>query len=82
MRALGASERVMAIISSAEVPPTADAMTCTNLEIAGGAPLPDRVAGRVVFKVRSGVGCVALATVEGSKGDAVYQVTTYAPVSG
>ena len=50
MRALGASERVMDIIASAEVPtaaPTdaADAAVSANLEIAGGKSLARRVAG-------------------------------------
>lgn len=65
MRALGASERVMAIISSAEAPTTtatsaADEVSSigaaannssSNLEIAGGAPLGAAVAGHVAFKV-------------------------------
>eukprot|EP00752_Nemacystus_decipiens_P004588 g4188.t1 len=48
MRALGASERVMAIISSAEGPPAPGHVA--NLEIAGGAALADKVSGHVVFK--------------------------------
>ena len=56
MRALGASERVMDIITSAEVPTatvsdTTDGAASVNLEIAGGKALPRRVAGRVVFQV-------------------------------
>lgn len=61
MRALGASERVMAIISSAEAPTataTGDTTSsgsigtaASNLEIAGGAALGSTVAGRVIFKV-------------------------------
>ncbi|CAM9285909.1 unnamed protein product [Laminaria digitata] len=62
MRALGASERVMDIITSAEVPTVAaatngavatdaaDAAVGANLEITGGKALPRMVAGRVVFK--------------------------------
>eukprot|EP00904_Undaria_pinnatifida_P000241 jgi/Undpi1/10217/HiC_scaffold_28.g12670.m1 len=55
MRALGASERVMDIITSAEVPTatvsdTTDGAASVNLEIAGGKALPRRVAGRVVFQ--------------------------------
>ncbi|CAM9224865.1 unnamed protein product [Pylaiella littoralis] len=61
MRALGASERVMAIISSAEAPTataTGDTISSgsistaasNNLEIAGGAALGSTVAGRVIFK--------------------------------
>lgn len=67
MRALGASERVMDIISSAELPSpipingaagtAANVHNPThNLEIAGGATLGERVAGRVMFKVRAGRG--------------------------
>ena len=61
MRALGASERVMDIITSAEVPTLTDAAAnsadgaaaaSANLEIAGGKALPRMVAGRVVFKVQ------------------------------
>lgn len=62
MRALGASERVMAIINSAETPPAiasgdkdhddATRDSVANLEIAGGSTLGDTVAGRVVFKVK------------------------------
>lgn len=63
MRALGASERVMAIINSAEAPPaiapsdnkdqdSATRDSAANLEIAGGSTLGDTVAGRVVFKAR------------------------------
>lgn len=51
MRALGASERVMSIISSAEVTTAADKTAPVNMEIAGGAKLGDTVAGKVVFKV-------------------------------
>ncbi|CAN0048571.1 unnamed protein product, partial [Ectocarpus sp. 4 AP-2014] len=58
MRALGASERVMAIINSAEAPPaiassdhegqdSAIRDSSANLEIAGGAALGDTVAGHV-----------------------------------
>ncbi|CAM9306059.1 unnamed protein product [Scytosiphon promiscuus] len=61
MRALGASERVMSIISSAESPAAAAAAadgkaasqpvsSNANFEIAGGAALGEAVAGRVVFK--------------------------------
>ncbi|CAM9661395.1 unnamed protein product [Ectocarpus sp. 12 AP-2014] len=61
MRALGASERVMAIINSAQAPPaiasiddkdqdSATRDSAANLEIAGGAALGDTVAGHLVFK--------------------------------
>lgn len=66
MRALGASQRVMAIISSAETPATPGANNSSaNLEIAGGDVLGERVAGRVVFKVR-GRGRVGQPLVGGS----------------
>lgn len=65
MRALGASERVMSIIASAEPPTAAAAATAAdgkvsgqpvgsnaNFEIAGGAELGESVAGHVIFKVR------------------------------
>ena len=59
MRALGASQRVMDIIRSAELPISMPGLVeagsstrmSQNLEIAGGVKLGHRIAGRLVFKV-------------------------------